>query len=138
MLIQFSVDFPSRERRICGVHVDTGIVGRDPDFVPPVQPHCDGSAALLVGFLAVDLLISASIFHQFWLSIIATADRKAPREDVHTRSGSSEAVVASVETIALIIFQSVEFYDGPRTICVCTRCNGCKCYTICSRTCKTR
>lgn len=138
MLIQFSVDFPSREKRICGVHVDIGIVGRDPDLVPLVQPHCDGSAALLVGFLAVGLMISASIFHQFWISHIATADRKALREDVQTRSGSSEAVVASVETIALIIFQFVEFYDGPRTIGCCARWNGCKCYTICSRTCKTR
>lgn len=62
MLIQFSVDFPPRERRICGVHVDTGIGRRDPDLVPPVQPHCDGGAALLVSFLAVELMIDAAIF----------------------------------------------------------------------------
>lgn len=138
MLIQFSVDFPTRERRICGVHIDAGIGWRDPDLFAFVQPHCDGGAALLVGFLAVELMIYASVFHQSWISHIATVDRKAPREDVHTSSGSSEAVVASVETIALIIFQSVELYGGPRTIGCCARCNGCKCYTMWSRTCKTR
>lgn len=81
-----------------------------------VQPHCDGSATLLVGFLAVDLMINASIFYQVRISHVATVHTNVPREDIQTPNGSSEAVVASVESIAMINLKSVELYGGPRTI----------------------
>lgn len=128
MLIQFSVDFPSSERRVCGVQIHTGRGSHKPYLVAFVQPHCDGSAALLVGLLTVYLMVDAAIFHQPGLPIIARVDGKAPSEGVHTRGGGSEAVVASVETTAIVGLNNVELYGIPRTVGFGARQNGHKCY----------
>lgn len=83
----------------------------------------------------MDLMINASIFYQVRISHVATVHTNVPREDIQTPNGSSEAVVASVESIAMINLKSVELYGGPRTIGCSARCNGCKCYGICFGTC---
>lgn len=128
MLIQFSVDFPSRERRVCGVQIYIGSSRLKPNLIASVQPYCDGSAALLIGLLTMYLMVDAAIFHQPGLPIIARVDGKAPSEGVHTRGGGSEAVVASVETTAIVGLNNVELYGIPRTVGFGARQNGHKCY----------
>lgn len=130
MLIQCSVDFPSGKRRVSAVQINTGSGSHKPNLVPFVKPHCDGSTALLVGFLTMYLMVGAAIFQQSVLPIIASAEAKAPSEDIHTRGGGGEAVVAAVVTIAVVGLHTVKLYDGPRTVGFVARQNGHKCYCI--------
>lgn len=108
MLIQCSVDFPSSKRRVWGVQINTGRGSHEPDLVAFVKPHCDSSAALLVGFLTMYLMVGAAIFHQCGLSIIARAEGKAPSKDIQTFGWGGEAVVAAVETTAVVDLYTVK------------------------------
>lgn len=84
---------------MCAIRIDGGC-GCDPDLFAFFQRHCHGGTALLEGFLAVKGMVIAAIFFQVRISPVVTVEGKAPREDIHTPYRSSEAVVASVETIA--------------------------------------
>lgn len=130
MLIQFSVDFPSSKRRVWGVKITTGSGRHEPDLVAFVQPHCNGSAALLVGFLTIYLMVDVAIFQQSVLPIIARVEGKAPSEDIQTFGWGSEAVVAAVETTSVVDLHTVKLKDGSRTVGFGCRQNGHKCYCI--------
>lgn len=108
MLIHCSVDFPSSKRRVCAVQIHTGRGSHKPNLVAFVKPHCDSSAALLVGFLTMYLMVGAAIFHQFGLPIIARVEGKAPSEDIQTFGWGGEAVVAAVETTAVVDLHTVK------------------------------
>lgn len=130
MLIHCSVDFPSSKRRVCAVQIHTGRGSHKPNLVAFVKPHCDGSTALLVGFLTMYLMVDAAIFQQSVLPIIARVEAKAPSEDIQTRGGGGETVVAAVVTTAVVDLHTLKLYDGPRTVGFVARQNGHKCYCI--------
>lgn len=130
MLIQCSVDFPSSKRRVCGVQINTGRGSCKPDLVAFVKPHCDGSTALLVGWLTMYLMVDAAIFQQFGIPIIARVEGKAPSKDIQTFRWGGEAVVAAVETTSVVGLHTVKLYYGPRTVGFGCRQNGHKCYCI--------
>lgn len=108
MMIQCSVDFPSGKRRVCAVQIHTGRGSHKPNLVAFVKPHCDGSTTFLVGLLTMYLMVGAAIFHQFGLPIIARVEGKAPSEDIQTFGWGGEAVVAAVETTAVVDLHTVK------------------------------
>lgn len=108
MLIHCSVDFPSGKRRVSAVQINTGSGSHKPNLVAFVKPHCDGSTALLVGFLTMYLMVGAAIFQQSVLPIIARVEGKAPSEDIQTFGWGGEAVVAAVETTAVVDLHTVK------------------------------
>lgn len=130
MLIQVLVDFPSSKRRVCAVQINTGRGSHKPNLIAFVKPHCDGSTALLVGWLTMYLMVDAAIFQQSGLPIIARVEGKAPSEDIQTFGWGSEAVVAAVETTSVVGFHIVKLYYGPRTVGFGCRQNCHKCYCI--------
>lgn len=134
MLIHCSVDFPSSKRRVCAVQIHTGRGSHKPNLVAFVKPHCDGSTAFLVGLLTMYLMVGAAIFQQSGIPLIATVEGKAPSEDIYTRGGGSETVVAAVVTIAVVGLHTVKLYNGPKTVVLCACWNGHKCYCIFSGT----
>lgn len=122
----YLVCFPSRKRWICCVYVDTGVCRCNPYLVVFVQPDCNGRSTLLVGFLAVQCVKIAAVYHQVVISDIATVDRKTPREDVQTRGRGRKSVITPVKSVADVCLYCVETDDWSRTV-------GCCAWRYCSK-----
>lgn len=75
-------------------------------------------------------MINTAIFHQSVIPNITRVGCDAPRKDIQTLRRSGEAVIASVESIAVVVLQGVECYGGTSTVTCTTRRHGGKCHII--------